>query len=224
MGQTRYKWIFDAVTFAVASAAVVAVAFWARQEIRNVRQVHPPSHWVRNWRALCAIGHRTGPPGARVTILEFADFQCPYCAAASGELDSLQEAHASSVAIVFRNFPLPEHAHAGAAAKAAECAGEQGRFRQYHDVLYSQQGLIGLQTWAGFAQAAGVPDLFAFGRCLEGPGVTQRVLQDWRAGRAAGVTGTPTFIINGEEVSGYDPGLLGEIVDTALRSTGGRRR
>ncbi len=160
-----------------------------------------------------------GPRDAPVKIIEFADFQCPYCARAELELEELQEQYPREIAIIFRNFPLPGHALAMPAARAGQCAGRAGRFGEWKHLLFASQDLLGKVSWPALAKAAGVADSAAFQRCLTDPGISQEIADDVSAGTRLGVEATPTFIINGVELAGYSgPPELRAVVERALRA------
>lgn len=158
--------------------------------------------------------HRKGPPGAVVAIVEFSDFQCPYCVQASRDLRELQRAH-PDVSIVFRHFPLDAtcndvvkktmHPDACLAACAAECAGRQGRFWDYHDVLFENHEHLERDSLFRYARDMQL-DIPAFRTCLDDPTTRGRIGADVEAGAHAGVTSTPTLFFNGRSVEGaLDP-------------------
>lgn len=135
--------------------------------------------------------------------MEFSDFQCPFCARVQPELKRVLEKYPEDVAIVYRHFPLESiHPQAFAASEASECAGEQGRFAAYHDLLYARQDEIGTRSWSDFARAAGVSDLPRFETCMAERRYREVVARDLRAAEELGLDGTPAFIINGRLIGG----------------------
>jgi len=144
--------------------------------------------------------HRQGPPNAPVTLLQYGDYQCEDCDAAYPVLKRIQEIMGDSLQFVFRNFPLNhEHAYAQQAAEAAESAAAQGKFWEMHDALYDQQDDLvanGLDGLMRIAAGAGV-DIDTMKRDLESRRFQERVYNDHATGVASGVTGTPTFFIDG---------------------------
>lgn len=157
-----------------------------------------PVH-VSQWRDYAAGGHRIGAESAEVTIIEFAEFECPYCKAfALGPLRYVRQQFGQSVSLVFRQFPMPYHRFAYPAARAAECAAAQGRFEAFHDAVFAGQDSLGLKSFEEFAAIAGTPDLRAFSACATSAGPLPMVEQDIAAAKALLVRGTPTYIINGE--------------------------
>ena len=154
-----------------------------------------------------------GSPGALVTIVEFSDFECPFCARFHRDtLPVLKAAYIDTgvAKLVYRDFPLDRiHPNARAAHAAAECADEQGMFWPYHDVLFDRQGeWSSLDPGAMGARvleyASAMPlDAGAFAECLSSPEVGAEIEADRRAGSGYGVTGTPAFFV-GSEAAGYE--------------------
>jgi protein-disulfide isomerase len=149
--------------------------------------------------------HSLGSAEATVEIIEFADFQCPYCLEAFPIIRSLTIEYGDRIHYVYRHFPLMSiHDRAMAAAEASECAREQGKFWPYHDRLFQFQQAMSDQDFRVHAEAVGL-DVASFDSCLNDhryKGMIERDLQD---GRALGVSGTPTWFINGERVEGVIP-------------------
>lgn len=141
---------------------------------------------------------------AFVTIVEFADFGCPYSREASYVVRTLAK-YTDLVRYVYRDFPIPElHPNAALAAEAGECAQEQQRFFDYHDKLYQNQSELSLAALKRYAQELGL-DSTLFDSCLDSRRYTSEVEEDRQAGIAAGVRGTPTFYINGIQLEGAVP-------------------
>lgn len=203
---------------AVVLCAVVLTGLVVRRELFSSSPTPAPvEQVVPDWRRYAAEGRRTGPADAPVTVVVFSDFQCPACRMLAESLDSVTARHPSQVAVVYRHFPLSAvHPHATAAARASECAGDQGRFSAFHDALFREQALIGIQPWRRFAEGAGVADLDAFDRCVAGNAPDAAILRDGRAGQRLEVTGTPTLLINQHRVQGAPP--LGELERQIVRA------
>lgn len=147
-----------------------------------------------------------GRADAPVKIVVFSDFQCPFCAVFHQTLQRVRARHPDRVAVAYRHLPLDAiHPHARAAGLAAECAGEQGRFERYADLLFAQQDAIGQKAWAGFAREAGVPDVGAFDVCMAERRWAGRVDQDARLAEEMDIGVTPAFIINGTLIPGVAP-------------------
>ncbi|MDG2050871.1 MAG: thioredoxin domain-containing protein [Myxococcota bacterium] len=151
-----------------------------------------------------AVGPSLGPPSAPVTLVEFSDFQCPYCARAVPTLKALREKYPDELRVVYRHMPLGFHPNARAAAIAATCADAQGLFWPYHDQLFEQQNALTAEDLMTHAEAVGL-DAVTFKVCLEAPETAATVDADNLAAESAGVTGTPAFFINGIFLSGAQP-------------------
>jgi protein-disulfide isomerase len=164
-----------------------------------------------------------GPADAWATIVEFSDFQCPYCRLEAPVIGAVLAAHPAEVRLVHKSFPLPFHAWARPAAIAAECAGAQGAFWEMHDAIFGAAPLDNAQADGNArlradAVAAGVPDLAAFDACVAAPSAAAtRVDADQAQGVAAGVSGTPTSYINGRALVGaYDQAAYEQVVVEAI--------
>ncbi len=140
---------------------------------------------------------RIGTAAAPVQVLEFADFECPFCASFHKDLKVVQKRYPTQVAVAFVHFPLRMHRFAEPAARAAECAGDQGRLEAMHDLLFEQQDKFGLKPWGEFATDAGVPDSAAFEACIKRTDPIPRVTEGKALGNQLDVQGTPTVMING---------------------------
>jgi protein-disulfide isomerase len=141
--------------------------------------------------------HIQGPADAAVTLVEYGDYECPYCGAAYPIIKQVQDRMGQRLRFVFRNFPITtSHPHAEHAAEAAEAAATQGRFWPMHDVLFENQKHLGDRDLRGYAETVGL-DLERFDRELADHAHAARVREDFRSGVRSGVNGTPTFYING---------------------------
>lgn len=145
-----------------------------------------------------------GPATAPVTIFEWSDYECPFCQRAQEVLHRLQGEFPDTVRLVFKDFPLRSHPNALPAAVAARCAGAQGRYWEYHDLLFVAQPDLARDHLIGYARRLGL-DVPAFTECLGSSPVRDAVLADQREGRAAGVRATPTFFINQRKIEGALP-------------------
>jgi len=161
-----------------------------------------------------------GPAAAPVTIFEWSDYECPFCQRAQEVLHRLQGEFPDTVRLVFKDFPLRSHPNALPAAVAARCAGAQGRYWEYHDLLFVAQPDLARDHLIGYARRLGL-DTPAFTECLDSSRFRDAVLADQREGRAAGVRATPTFFINKRKIEGALP--LEEFraaIQQALRDAG----
>ena len=157
-----------------------------------------------------------GPASAPVTIVEFSDFQCPFCRAAEPTLKELRTKYGDKVRIVYMDYPLPFHNHSMDAARAARCAGEQGKFWPFHDALFADQKKLAPDDLKATAQTLGLNPA-KFNACLDQTKYTDQVNKDEDAGKKVGVNGTPGFFVNGRFISGAQkPEAFEEIIDEEL--------
>jgi protein-disulfide isomerase len=163
-----------------------------------------------------------GPSAALVTVVEFSDYECPYCKRSQRVLGQIASEYEGRIRLVFKDFPLDSHPGARPAAEAARCAGTAGRYWEYHDLLFIAQPDFGRDSLIGYAGRLGLNrDVFA--ACLDGGTNRKAVEQDLREGIAVGVRGTPTFLINGRRLVGAQPiEAFREAIDEALREARGK--
>jgi len=163
--------------------------------------------------------HIQGPPAAAVTLVEYGDYQCPYCREAYFMLAKLLPKLGDNVRLVFRNFPLTQmHPNAEHAAEAAEAAAAQGRFWEMHDMLYERQENLEDDALLTYAADDGL-DADRFESEFSQRKYTDRVREDFQSGIRSGVNGTPTFFINGHRLDGpLDLESLTEAVTIAMGS------
>jgi len=158
---------------------------------------------VPNWQRYSLGGELMGSPTAAVTIIEFSDFQCPFCAQLHWALEDVRQSYPNDVRIVYRHYPITSaHPFAMPAAQAAVCAGAQGSFESMAGVLFRHQNELGQVPWSTFAGQAGVRDTAAFQRCFRDTATERRIHADLRLGNELGVRGTPTVIVAGRLISG----------------------
>ncbi len=155
-----------------------------------------------------ARDHGAGPVEAPLTLVEYGDYQCPYCAAAYPVVKRLQKTLGKKLRFVFRNFPLTRaHPSALIAAKAAEAAALQGKFWEMHDLLFEEQTSLTPEIIPLWAEKIGL-NVEQFGIAIKQDDVERRIKEDRQSGIRSGVNGTPTFFINGTRYNGphdYDP-------------------
>jgi protein-disulfide isomerase len=171
--------------------------------------------------------HAEGPADAPVTLVEYGDYQCPFCGAAYPVVKDLQEKLGSKLRFVFRNFPLTEsHPYALIAAETAEAAALQGKFWEMHDQIYEQQELLEPDVIPGWAKKLGL-DLEKLGSDIQKGLVAARIKEDRSSGIRSGVNGTPTFFINGtrhDAPPDYDSLLAALEAELTHHAAGPRRR
>jgi protein-disulfide isomerase len=152
--------------------------------------------------AVSAEDHAVGPDDATVILVEYGDYECPYCGMAHPIVKRAQRELGSKLRFVFRHFPLAEiHPHARLAAQAAEAAGAQGKFWEMHDALFEHQDALEVDDLVGYAESLGL-DTFRFAHDLEAGTFAKRIRDDFRSGVKSGVNGTPTFFMNGARYDG----------------------
>jgi protein-disulfide isomerase len=158
----------------------------------------------------------TGPAGAPVTMVEFTDYQCPYCHRAQSVVDQVLARYSGKLRFVHLDFPLDGHPGAFPAARAARCAAEQGKFWEYHRSLMTAPGALDAADLAGRASALRL-DETAFGACLSSGRHDTAIQASLREGEELGVTGTPAYFVNGRMVSGARPiESFTELIDAEL--------
>jgi protein-disulfide isomerase len=146
-----------------------------------------------------------GAEKAPVTIVKFEDFECPFCKTVQPTLVALLKKYDGKVRVVHKDLPLEEiHPRAQLAAEAARCAGDQGKFWEYHDTLYGNSPKLGAAELKTYAKNVGL-DPAPFEQCLTSGKYKAAVQKDLSEGAKLGLTGTPTFFINGREISGAQP-------------------
>jgi protein-disulfide isomerase len=146
--------------------------------------------------------HIQGPVEAPIGMVEYGDYECPYCGEAYLTIKTIQQQLGHKLCFAFRNFPIvSSHPHAQHAAEAAEAAGAQGKFWEMHDLLYENQGALEDDDLAEYATILGLDSSRLIAEVLAGK-YRARVREDFRSGARGGVNGTPTFFINGIRYDG----------------------
>lgn len=168
--------------------------------------------------------HVRGPEDAKVTIIEYSDYECPFCKRFYDDAyKQILATYPDDVKIIFKDFPLSFHAQATSAAEAAECAGAQGKYWEYHDKLFENQGdwsAAGRPSFNKYAEDLGL-DMDSFNNCVDNREFKANVEADFREGQAKGVRGTPAFFINDKLVSGAQPfATFKTEIDAALAAAG----
>lgn len=162
-----------------------------------------------------------GPADAKVTLVEFSDFECPYCGRFNRDTyDLIRQQYGDSIRYVFKHLPLTQiHPNAERASMAAECANEQGKFWEYHSILFQNQTNLSAEALVGYAQTVGVADQAKFNECLQTEKYLSKVQADMNEGFNLGIGGTPTFFINGIALVGAQPfSVFRNAIDNALNT------
>jgi protein-disulfide isomerase len=207
------------------------------QHIRDLRRTKARAAFVEQLRKQAKINIMLMPPSAHVDIakaythgdsnapvvlVEFADYQCPYCQKVNPQIQQLKKEYGDNLTVIFKDFPLPMHHGSEKAAEASRCAGEQGKFWEYHDVLfYSKE--IELDALKEHARVLKL-DGDRFDTCLDSGAESAAVKKDLDEAKSLGLTGTPSFFVNGHFFSGVvDYAALKDIVNQQLNLAGAQR-
>jgi len=157
-----------------------------------------------------------GPANAKVTLVEFSDFQCPFCSRVTPTLEQIEKEYGDQVRVVFKHLPLRMHSKAPAAHAAAEAAHRQGKFWEMHDAIFANQREMAPEKYVTYAEEMGL-DIERFKRDIVAADVKQKVDADAKEAEGLGVTGTPGFFINGRFLRGARPfASFKEMIDEEL--------
>ncbi|MDF1562167.1 MAG: thioredoxin domain-containing protein [Deltaproteobacteria bacterium] len=160
--------------------------------------------------------HFKGPADALVTIIEFSDFECPFCSRVNPTIKQIQDTYGDKVRIAFKHNPLPFHKNAGPAANAVEAAGAQGKFWEMHDKLFANQKALTRPDLDGYAEEIGL-DMGKFKAAMDGNAFQQKITAQQAEARRLGASGTPGFFINGKFLRGAQPfPRFKEVIDREL--------
>ena len=194
--------IVERTTSVVLTLAAVAFAtvlvhgeFFGGPRMRT--QPNGPPEYVPEWRDAVASGDRWGAANAPVTIVEFADLECPFCRQFNGTLKAIAQRYPTQVSMVFVHDPLSFHKFARPAARIAECARPSGKFLAAVDQIYAKQDSLGVKAWNSFGADLGVRDTTEFARCMSRPDTMPSIESGVRLAHRFNVTGTPTVLVNG---------------------------
>jgi len=203
----RLSLIFTAV---LALCAIVVTALVVRREFTipapKVESATPSPRIVEDWVNLTAGAPRIGSREAPVHIIEFFDYQCPFCRNLHRVLSLVRERNSEQVTVIYKHLPLWKiHPRAREAALAAECANDQGKFEAYHDLLFENQKQLFSVRWDSLAERIGIPDLSVFRSCMEEERPAGRIERDVVQAESLGIRSVPTLIINGRVVQGARP-------------------
>lgn len=199
-------WIRKAV-YIIIAVAILAVAWFL---------ISTPTGYVAGEAYSWNI---KGAHAAKVTIVEYSDFECPFCARAEPTIKQILEKYPDDVQLVYKHFPLPSHSNSWKAAEASECAAEQGKFWEYHDILFENQDALYITMLKDYAKQLGL-NTEEFDACLDSGSMKARIENDKQEGESLGVSGTPAFFVNGKMISGAQPfSVFDAAVSRALSSS-----
>lgn len=200
------------------------------QHIRELRRTKARAAYVEQLRKEAKINVMLMPPSAQVNVskayargsdnapvvlVEFADYQCPYCQKVNPQIQQLKKEYGDNLTVIFKDFPLPMHHGSEKAAEASRCAGEQGKFWEYHDVLFYSK-LLDVDALKEHARVLKL-DGDRFDTCLDSGAETGAVKKDLDEAKSLGLTGTPSFFVNGHFFSGVvDYAALKDIVNQQM--------
>jgi protein-disulfide isomerase len=154
---------------------------------------------------ITADDHVLGPADAPVTVLEYGDYECPYCRGAARDLHRMLDLYPGSIRFVFRNFPIQQlHPHAEQAAEAAEAAAAQGKFWEMYELLLRPSSGLDMGSLLGYAQGIGL-DLDRFDKEVKGRAYAAKIEHDLQEGLSNGVNATPKFYVGGNRIDGKLP-------------------
>jgi len=154
--------------------------------------------------SLEGAAYTSGDKEAEVVLVEFSDYQCPYSKRAQATVSKVLEEYKGKIYYAFFDYPLPFHQNAMKAHEAARCAGEQGKYKEYHAKVFDNQQNLGVEDLKQYAKDLGL-DMDAFDSCLDTGKTAESVKQSAQKGNDAGVSGTPAFFVNGIMISGAQP-------------------
>ncbi len=204
-GPTKMQWIIFLFAIVVAVIGIVVITQPQQQNTVGGSGVKGESNNV------------IGAENATVKIIEFSDFQCPFCGRVEPTIKQVLSNYQGKVSIQYKHFPLSIHPFAQKAAEASECAADQGKFWEYHDMLFQNQESLAVTNLKEYAKALGL-NQNEFNTCLDSGQKASVVRSDFAEGNSAGVQGTPAFFINGQLLSGAQPyEAFKKVIDSKLQ-------
>ncbi len=165
-----------------------------------------------------------GAANARITLVEFSDFQCPYCSKAVAQINATLKAYPNDLKLIFKQYPLDSHPQASISAAASLAAHAQGKFWPMHDVMFANRQKLSRQSILGWAKDIGL-DMKRFTADLDSEAIRKAVLRDQADGDKAGVEGTPTVFLNGQKYNGdLAPDAIKSVIDGELKRLSAARK
>jgi protein-disulfide isomerase len=189
-------------------------------ELKNQEKQNAPISAEEAAKQRAGTGPAFGPEDAKVAIIEYSDFECPYCSKAADAVKQLKERYGKVVRFVFRQYPLPFHQNAQLASEAALAAHAQGKFWPYHDLLFANQKALDRASLEKYAQEVGL-DMAKFKKALDDHTYASAIKDDMKLGEAIGVSGTPTMIVGTERVANpTEFSVIAGMIDGKLKAAG----
>lgn len=222
MNGVRRRVLETTATFAVILAAVSVggSSLWRLTRERAATGTTSPGarppRYVDGWERLLTIGIPHGSPAAPLTVIEFADMECPFCRVMHARLEEIGSTRGAAMRRVLVHYPLPQHRFAMFTASLLECAEQEGRFRSMLSSLYASQDSFGLRPWEEIARGAGVRSATATVACARAGAGSARIAAGKAAGDSLRLPGTPTLLINGWLYVGLPPDALERELDRRL--------
>lgn len=174
---------------------------------------------VDDWKSYGLVGNRYGSDNAKVTIVEFTDFGCPFCKKMLSPLRESIAPYLDEIVVVYRHFPLGLAEYGTLAANVSECGASQNKFEEIREVLFENRALVDSQKWDSIAFLSNISDRDDFTNCIFDSRYKERIDRDIEAGKRLGVQGTPTYLINNKKVTGaITKEQLSELITDALKS------
>jgi len=210
--------VLDLTTVVVCLVTVTAAVLIVFDRIpsRSPLATRQEDRSIEDWETWTAGADRIGPEVATVTIMEFGDYECPFCKQLHERIEAILRSRPQDVALVYRHFPLPYHEHAYYAARLSECAADQGHFAAAHRLLYEEANIASVVS-SEMAAKLSLPDSQLFVRCAEGQEPDPRIEADLAAAEELSITAAPAVIINGTYLgSPPDSARLTEIIDSLI--------
>lgn len=219
--------LFDRVLSSLLTLAAFLIAgvmayheFSPQSRTQRMRGEDGPPVFEKNWRRLLSAGTVSGDTAAPVVIIEIGDLECPACRAAQAAIEAVRQRYARQTSLVYVHYPLSYHRFARPAARAAECAAEDGRFEAFVSKVYEKQDSLGLKSWVSYASESGITDSARFDGCVREAGPVARIEAGIAAGDEFGVRGTPTLFLNGWRLP--KPPSVEELLDAVAAFIDGR--
>jgi protein-disulfide isomerase len=203
-GQTQILERMDELEAKIGTAPAAAAAAQPGARPEQAKQQPNRPNPADTYKVPLGESHTKGGEEALVTIIEWSDFQCPYCSRVGPTLEQLHTDYGDKVRVAFKHNPLGFHPRALPAALAAEAAGKQGKFWEMHDKLFANQKDLTDENFEAWAKEIGI-DVGQFKKDMADPKLKEKILGDQKLGAPIGVTGTPAFFINGRFLSGAQP-------------------